>query len=53
MFTVELFFFASGIGFRGADRRRGEKISNLDSLILENFHFFWKFKRKFDFLEGN
>jgi hypothetical protein len=46
MFTVELFFFASGIGFRGADRRRGEKISNLGSLFLENFNFFWKFKRK-------
>jgi hypothetical protein len=42
------FLFTYGMGVRGADRRRGEKFSNLGSLSLEIFHFFWYFKRKID-----
>jgi hypothetical protein len=53
MFTVELFFFASGIGFRGADRRRGEKISNLALFSLKIFTFSGNLREKFNFLEGN
>jgi hypothetical protein len=37
------FLFTYGMGVRGADRRRGEKFSNLGSLFLEIFHFFWYF----------